>query len=87
MSAALQIWSRTYCRAFDQLPAPLRELVQRKVDEIGEQLGSYPHHRLTGRPEHRLRVGDYRVIYEFDVSSGRLYLHYVGHRRDIYKHA
>jgi mRNA-degrading endonuclease RelE of RelBE toxin-antitoxin system len=32
-----------------------------------------------------LRVGDYRVLYEFDAQAGRLYLHYVGHRREIYK--
>ena len=36
-------------------------------------------------PEFKLRVGDYRVLYEFDVKQGRIYLHYVGHRREIYK--
>ncbi len=41
--------------------------------------------RLTGRSEFKLRVGDYRVLYEFDVAAGRIYLLYVGHRRDIYK--
>jgi hypothetical protein len=30
-----------------------------------------------------LRVGDYRVLYEFDVNRGCIYLHYVGHRRDV----
>ena len=87
MSAALQIWSHTYSRAFDQLPTSVRQAVERKVDSLGSQLGSFPHHRLTGRPECRMRVGDYRVLYEFDVEAGRLFLHYVGHRREIYKRA
>ncbi len=52
---------------------------------MGLRLSSYPHHRLTGRSECRLRVGDYRVLYEFDAQAGRLYLHHVGHRREIYK--
>jgi len=52
---------------------------------MGTRLASYPHYRLTGRPEYRLRVGDYRVLYEFDARAGRIFLHYVGHRRDIYK--
>jgi mRNA-degrading endonuclease RelE of RelBE toxin-antitoxin system len=30
-------------------------------------------------------VGAYRVLYEFDADQGRILLHYVGHRRDIYK--
>jgi mRNA interferase RelE/StbE len=85
VSAALQIWSHTCCKTLDQLSTAVQEAVQRKVDEIGVRLSSYPHHRLTGRSEYKLRVGDYRVLYEFDAQAGRLYLHYVGHRREIYK--
>jgi len=85
VSAALQVWSHTYSQAFDRLPAAVQQAVQRKVDDVGTRLSSFPHHRLTGRPEFRLRVDDYRVIYEFDAAAGRLTLHYVGHRREIYK--
>ncbi len=84
-AAALQIWSRTFSQAFDSLPPHLRDAVQRKVDEMGTRLDRFPHQRLKGRSEYKLRVGDYRVLYEFDAKSGRIYLHYVGHRRDIYK--
>ena len=55
------------------------------MDDLGTRLDTYPHHRLTGRPEFRLRVGDYRVLYEFDARAGCLYLHHIGHRREIYK--
>jgi len=85
VAAALQIWSHTFTRAFDALPVAIRESVQRKVDEMGTRLAAYPHQRLAGRAECKLRVGDYRVLYEFDVSQGRVYLHYVGNRREIYK--
>ncbi len=85
MAAALQVWSSTFTRSFDLLPQPVRESVQRKVDEMGNRLDTYPHKRLQGRPEFKLRVGAYRVLYEYDLRQGRLYLHYVGNRRDIYK--
>ena len=85
MAAALQVWSHTYSKAFDSLPLTVRESVQSKVDEMGLRLGEFPHKRLQGRPEYKLRVGDYRVLYEFNVQSSRIYLHYVGHRREIYK--
>ena len=40
--------------------------------------------RLVGREGWRIRVGDYRVIYEIvDPARTVLVLH-VGHRRDIY---
>ena len=85
MAAALQIWSPTFSKEFDSLPSSVREAVQQKVDEMGARLNRFPHKRLAGRPEFKLRVGDYRVLYEFDLKQGRIYLHYVGHRRDIYK--
>ena len=56
-----------------------------KVDEMGTRLEVFPHKRLQGRAEFKLRVGDYRVLYEFDLRQGRIYLHYVGNRREIYK--
>jgi len=52
---------------------------------MGARLEIFRHKRLQGRPEFKLRVGDYRVLYEFDIANGRIYLHYVGHRREIYK--
>lgn len=85
MAAALQIWSPTFSRAFDSLPSSIRASVQAKVDEMGTRLEAFPHQRLQGRPEFKLRVGDYRVLYEFDVKPGRIQLHYVGNRREIYR--
>ena len=60
-------------------------MIQSKVDAMGTRLETFPHQRLSGRPEFKLRVGDYRVLYEFDLKQGRIYLHYVGNRREIYK--
>jgi mRNA interferase RelE/StbE len=85
VAAALQIWSPTFSKAFDSLPETVRQALQTKIDEMGTRLDTYPHKRLQGRPEFKLRVGDYRLLYEFDLKLGRIYLHYVGNRREIYK--
>ena len=85
MASALQIWSQTFCRKFDSLPPIVRDAIMRKTDEMGQRLATFPHDRLTGRSECKLRVGDYRVLYEFNVPAGQIYLLYVGNRREIYK--
>ena len=85
MAAALQIWSPTFSRAFDALPSQVREAIEARIDDVGTRLATFPHHRLTGRNESRLRAGDYRVLYEYDMAAARILLLYVGHRRDIYK--
>jgi hypothetical protein len=57
VAAALQIWSHTFSKAFDGLPSGIRETAQRKIDEMGTRLENFPHQRLQGRPEFKLRVG------------------------------
>jgi mRNA interferase RelE/StbE len=34
---------------------------------------------------YRVRVGDYRIIYEVDSGSNFILIHYIRHRRDVYR--
>ena len=34
---------------------------------------------------YRLRVGSYRVIYDLDDTDARITIHYVRHRREVYR--
>ena len=70
MAAALQIWSPTFCRGFDSLPSQVQQAIQDKVDEMGRRLDSFSHHRLTGRNEFRLRVGDYQLGEQAQETNG-----------------
>ncbi|MEX1110527.1 MAG: type II toxin-antitoxin system RelE/ParE family toxin [Chthoniobacterales bacterium] len=85
MPAATQIWSHTFNKAYDALPVGVRVRVGEAIDSLGRELAAVPHHRLKGTDAFRLRVGDYRVVYDFDLKQQRVDLLFVGHRRDIYK--
>lgn len=41
--------------------------------------------RLTGRDAWRIRVGNYRVIYEINDEAQVVTIQHVGHRRDVYR--
>ena len=41
--------------------------------------------KLSGREGWRIRVGNYRVIYEIDDARCKLTVVHVGHRRDVYR--
>jgi mRNA interferase RelE/StbE len=41
--------------------------------------------KLTAREGWRIRVGDYRVIYEIDDEQRVVTVLHVGHRRDVYR--
>jgi mRNA interferase RelE/StbE len=40
---------------------------------------------LTGRAGWRIRIGEYRVIYEIDDVQHTVTIVHVGHRRDVYR--
>lgn len=41
--------------------------------------------KLTGREGWRIRVGDYRVIYEINDKEKVVTVLHIGHRREIYR--
>jgi mRNA interferase RelE/StbE len=41
--------------------------------------------KLTGSTYWRLRVGDYRILYEIDDTGQLVIVATVGHRRDVYR--
>ncbi len=64
-----------------------RQRVLNKMQWLLEHVEDVRHEPLTAQWEgtHRLRVGDYRVIYAVDQAERRVIIYAVGHRREIYK--
>ena len=85
MKQAQAVYAREFDVRFVKLDSRIRSQIQAKIRELGARLEQFPHQRLQGRSEYRLRVGDYRVIYEFNLSQNILYLITLGHRREIYR--
>ena len=83
--AATQICSPQFDRHFFSLPAATQLHLQRKIDELGRNLRGVSHHRMQGVEAFRMRVGDFRVIYQFNTDKNELILIAVGNRRDVYK--
>lgn len=40
--------------------------------------------KLSGRDDHRVRVGDYRIIYEIDDAGKRVVVTAIQHQKDAY---
>jgi len=54
-------------------------------EQLDRQLRAWRHERLQGRPEYKLRVGDWRVLYDFNLAQNQLLLLTVRHRRQVYR--
>lgn len=65
------------------LNAEPRERIKKKLKNIGD----WPDHyleRLSDSDAYKLRVGDYRVIIDWDREEETLYVLTLGHRRNVY---
>jgi mRNA interferase RelE/StbE len=68
--------------------AALPQLVYPRVRDAIRELADTPRppgcKKLAGREGWRIRVGDYRVIYEIDDRAQSITVMHIGHRRDVY---
>ena len=72
-------------RDLDRLPGDALARVREAVDGLAEQ--PRPPGCVKRRPNgpHRIRVGDYRVLYDIDDAARAVTVLRVRHRRDAYR--
>ena len=85
MRQATEIYTREFDTRLQALSRQWQARIEAHIRDLGRRLERFPHQRLQGRAEFRIRVGDYRVIYRFDVERNELLLITLGHRREVYR--
>ena len=67
---------------------PKRDLVRikKKIEELGQNLPEPNTTKMKGNNSlHKIRTGDYRIIYEIHDDRVVILIVKVGHRKDVYK--
>ena len=73
-------------RQISKLPRIVRERIQQRIDALAEDPRPPGTKSLAGRSGfYRIRVGDYRVIYEIRDELLTVMVVRVGHRREVYR--
>ena len=69
-----------------QLSAKLHDRVIAAVQELTENSRPTGCRKLTGaKNDWRIRVGDYRVVYEIDDAAQEVRVNRIRHRREVYR--
>ncbi|HCQ20515.1 MAG: toxin [Aphanizomenon flos-aquae LD13] len=70
----------------EKLTKSVCQRIVNKINWLAENLDQITPQPLTADLSgfFKLRVGDYRVIYEFDSDERIIFIDRVGHRREIY---
>lgn len=61
--------------------------VRGKLKELAQKAASYPHTALKGKYSglYRLRIGNYRAVYELFHEDQLIVVVRIGHRREVYE--
>ena len=70
-------------REFLKLPQDVQRRIKPRVEELGEDPRPPGCEKLTGQEGYRIRVGDYRVVYEVDDGARIVTFARVAHPRDV----
>ena len=76
-------WKENAIKDLKKLEISISNRIYKKVDELIENPLSKDIKKLKGMNAFRLRVGDYRII--FEIEKDIICVLKVGHRKDVYK--
>ncbi|MCY7412757.1 MAG: type II toxin-antitoxin system RelE/ParE family toxin [Salinibacterium sp.] len=72
-------------RAIRRLPPEAKRRVQAIIELLAQDARPPSAKKLTGRPEWRVRSGDYRLLYRIEDTVLTVIIVDAGHRREIYR--
>ena len=68
------------------LPIKIRSRIAEKIRALADEPRPAGCKKLSGEDRAwRIRIGDYRVVYEIDDSLKHIEVRVVAHRRDVYR--
>ncbi|MFX0099896.1 MAG: type II toxin-antitoxin system RelE/ParE family toxin [Candidatus Hodarchaeota archaeon] len=79
------LFTETAKKQLKSLPRNIRKRIIQKIEEIARDITHVEFKKLTGTTYYRLRIGDYRVIFDIKTKELIILIIKVGHRKKIYK--
>ena len=78
-------FKRSAAKALRKIPKSDQKRIAEKIDNLSENLPEPATTKMKGdNPFHRIRVGDYRIIYEIHRDILLIVILKIGHRKEVY---
>lgn len=79
-------FKKSAAKALRKIPKSDRKRIRDRIDSLAEDLPNPETTKMKGdNPFHKVRVGDYRIIYEVYDDILVVLVLKIGHRKDIYR--
>jgi mRNA interferase RelE/StbE len=72
------------------VPVKIRGQIKRRIESLAYDPTPPGSKKIQGvtdgeNPVHRVRQGDYRILYSIRNNPGEIVILYIGHRKDVYR--
>jgi mRNA interferase RelE/StbE len=79
-------FKRSAAKALKKIPRSDRRKIRDRIDSLAENLPDPVTTKMKGdNPFHKVRVGDYRIVYEIQEGLLVILVLRIGHRKDVYR--
>lgn len=68
-----------------KISAPHYQSIVEALQNLAANPRPHGYKKMKGRPGYRVRIGDYRIIYNIKDDVLIVYVLIIGHRRDVYE--
>jgi len=79
------VFTKTARKKLDKLPSREQHRIADKIDELANDPRPPGCKKLTNRGQYRIRIGDYRVIYDIEDKMLVVLVIDVDHRKQVYE--
>jgi mRNA interferase RelE/StbE len=77
---------KSAAKALKKISKPDQKSISKAIDNLAENLPNPNTTKMKGdNPFHKIRVGDYRIVYEIQDDILLILIIIIGHRKDIYR--
>lgn len=76
---------KTVQKQIDKLSLNIQEKVIKTLISLKENARPQNSLKMKNSPGYRLRVGEYRILYDINDTAQTITLRRIGHRKDIYR--
>ncbi len=67
-----------------KIPPPHFNRIVKAIQDLANNPRPVGYRKLTGRSGYRIRIGNYRVVYNIEDKILTIFVIDIGHRKDIY---
>ncbi|MBD3809103.1 MAG: type II toxin-antitoxin system RelE/ParE family toxin [Sulfuricurvum sp.] len=76
---------KSAAKEIENLPSVILKRVVSHIQELGSNPRPMGCRKLSGDEKYRIRVGDYRILYEIEDEIVMVYVVKVAHRKEVYR--